>query len=80
MLHDILSTEVFVCAGTERAEADHLFKQMEVSELALKRFLDQEISFSDYCEILELCGVDIDDFLITLEENIEDLCPGLTTL
>lgn len=72
MLQHLLSTEIQLVDKISANEAMHLVKQLEASELALEKFLKNEISFSVYCEILELCDIDIDDYLINLEENLLD--------
>lgn len=70
MLQNLLSTEILVCEQINHSDAEHLIKSLEASELALQKFLAQEISFADYCEILELCGVTMDEYLINLESNL----------
>lgn len=71
MLQNLLSTEIQLVDNISANEAMHLVKQLEASELAREKFLKNEISFSDYCEILELCDIDIDDYLLNLEENLQ---------
>lgn len=70
MLQRVLGLQIITAEGISRDESLHLIKQMECAELALARFLKREISFSDYCDILKLCGVGIDDYLINLEKNL----------
>jgi hypothetical protein len=71
MLSSILNTEInlngFVCID----EANHLIKQQECVELARTRFINGEISFADYCDILELCDINIDQYLVTVENNLQ---------
>ncbi|MEH2244596.1 hypothetical protein [Nostoc sp.] len=52
------------------AESLKLIEQLECAELAQQRFIEGVISFEDYLDILELCEVDIDDYLITVEDNL----------
>ncbi|PAX60042.1 hypothetical protein [Brunnivagina elsteri] len=71
MLDLILDTEInlngFVCLD----EANYLIKQQECIGLAQTRFINGEISFADYCDILELCNVNIDQYLVTVENNLQ---------
>ncbi|MFN6485439.1 MULTISPECIES: hypothetical protein [unclassified Nostoc] len=70
MIQQFLETQIVTTEGMSHDQALHLIKQMECADLALARFLKGEISFSDYCDILELCEVNIDSYLINVEENL----------
>lgn len=51
-------------------EVTHLIKQLEVAELATDKFIKGEINFDDFLELMELAGVDIDEYLIVVEANL----------
>ena len=69
MLKGLLQVGVSICAKVSTEELNQLVKQEQIASLALKRFLAMEISLSDYLEILDLCSVDIDDYLQTVDDN-----------
>lgn len=70
MMQDFMQVGIIIPAGKiSQEEIKNLVKREEVASLALKRFLAAQISFRDYLEILELCKVDIDDYLETVENN-----------
>ncbi|MBW4556412.1 MAG: hypothetical protein KME59_10810 [Trichormus sp. ATA11-4-KO1] len=70
MIAQLLGTEIITTQGMSHDEALHLIQQPECADLALTRFLEGAISFSDYCDILELCEVGMDGYLTNLEENL----------
>lgn len=70
MLDDLLGVEIITqCPSKE--ELEHLIKQEEGARLALDAFLSRRISLEDYCDILELCGVNMDEYIINLQSNIQ---------
>ena len=69
-MKSLLSTQIVIVGKISEEEARHLEKQLQASELALQQFLSNQINFADYLDILELCGVNIDDYLINIEKNI----------
>ncbi|WP_138500898.1 hypothetical protein [Nostoc sp. PA-18-2419] len=71
MLEDILQLRIVTTEGMSESESLKLIEQLECAELAQKRFIEGSISFEDYLDILELCEVDIDDYLEIVEENLE---------
>lgn len=71
MLQSLLATEIYLPHQITEDEANYLIAQSECAELALSRFVAGDISFEDYCDILELCNVDIDNYLLTIEINLE---------
>lgn len=50
-------------------EINFLLKAEETATLALERFLAQEITLQDYADILDVCGIDIDEYLQTVDDN-----------
>lgn len=70
MIEQVLSTEIVIVDRICEEEARHLQKQLETSELALQKFLSNQITFTDYLEILELCGVNIDNYLVNIENSL----------
>ncbi|MEH1810885.1 MAG: hypothetical protein V7K26_00090 [Nostoc sp.] len=69
----LLSTQIVIVGKISNEEARHLEDKLQVSELALQRFIANQISFADYLDIMELCDIDIDDYLINVERNISTL-------
>ena len=69
MLEGLLRVGVSISTGISKDELNQLIKKEATAYLALKRFLAMEISLSDYLEILELCHVDIDNYLQTVDDN-----------
>ena len=70
MLDQYLSTQIITPHAICGDEAAYLIKQLETAQLALKRFMEGVINFADYCDILQLCDVNVDDFLINVEQNL----------
>lgn len=68
-MKSLLSTQIVVVGKISEEEARHLEQKLQVSEFALQRFIANEISFADYLDIMELCDINIDDYLINIEEN-----------
>jgi hypothetical protein len=54
----------------DAGESDYLIQKLSVANLALTHFLREKISFADYLDILETCGIGIDNYLIQVEENL----------
>ena len=70
MIRNLLSTEILIVEKISNEEARQLEKKLELSELALQKFLSSQINLSDYLETLEMCQIDIDDYLLTIENNL----------
>ncbi len=70
MLDDILGLSIITTEKMSESESSKLIEKLECAELAKTRFIKGEISFEDYLDILELCEVDIDNYLITVEDNL----------
>ena len=70
MLDSILELKILTTEGMTDDESTKLIDQLECAELAKQRFIDGSINFEDFLDILELCEVNIDDYLITVEENL----------
>lgn len=71
MLDSLLTIEIYLPHQITEDEASYLIKQAECTELALSKFVAGDISFQDYIDILELCDVNIDDYLLIVEDNLE---------
>ncbi|MBK1989049.1 hypothetical protein A0J48_016130 [Sphaerospermopsis aphanizomenoides BCCUSP55] len=54
------------------AAALDLVERLEAANLAQQRLLEGFISLEDYFDILELCGVDMDQYLGVVEQNVFD--------
>jgi hypothetical protein len=74
MLNQILELEIKIASPMDTSQCQYLIKQLETAELAKDKFLKNQISFQDYIDILEVCNIDIDDYLINLEDNLEEQC------
>lgn len=70
MINEILNLQVITAPGTTIQESKHLIKQLECAELAKTAFIRGELSFQDYCDILQLCGVNVDEYLLQIEANL----------
>ncbi len=70
MLATILQPEINLIHPVCLQEANHLCKQLELAQLATDKFVGCEISFSDFLELMELAEVNIDDYLLTIENNL----------
>lgn len=75
MIEDLLTVEIYLGTPTQD-EIEYLVKAEEACRLALDKFLAQQISLQDYFDILQLAGVNIDDYLLTLENNL--IAVGIT--
>lgn len=70
MLNDALRVGIYIpTRKMTQEEINYLVKQQEVSSLALDRFLGGQISWNDYLDVLEVCNVDVDDYLQTMDDN-----------
>ncbi|MGB3757277.1 MAG: hypothetical protein WBA07_13035 [Rivularia sp. (in: cyanobacteria)] len=70
MIDDALRVGIYVpTRKMSQDEINYLVRQEEVSNLALDRFLSGQISWSDYLDVLEVCNVDVDDYLQTADDN-----------
>jgi hypothetical protein len=74
LINQILELEIKIVAPMETEESQYLIRQLETAELAKDKFLKNQISFQDYIDILEVCDIDIDNYLITLEDNLKEQC------
>ncbi|NJN13890.1 MAG: hypothetical protein HC836_34530 [Richelia sp. RM2_1_2] len=70
MLTEILNLQIIVTPDIEKTESAYLIKQLECAELALNAFVKGDLSLSDYCDILLLCDVNVDDYLLQVEDNL----------
>ncbi len=70
MIDDILGLELITAPSLCREEINYLIKQMECAELAKSAFICGELSLSDYCDILHLCNINVDQYLLIVEENL----------
>lgn len=70
MIGELLSVEILLVPHTSSDEINNLIKREEITSLANSRFTKGEISFQDYIDCLEVAGVWIDDYLLTVENNL----------
>ncbi len=55
------------------SDLDGLINTYAVVELAKDDFLAQKISFQEYIDLLETAQVNIDGYLATIENNLEEM-------
>ncbi|WP_017314923.1 hypothetical protein [Mastigocladopsis repens] len=72
MIRRFLESEIFIAKSDNLTLSDcaRLIQKQEVANLALEKFILGQISFQDYIDILETCEMNIDDYLITVEQNL----------
>lgn len=70
MIHEITGLQLITTPHVSREELNYLIQQMECAELARIAFVRGELSLSDYCDILQLCNINVDQYLLTVEENL----------
>jgi hypothetical protein len=70
MISDLIKCEIFLATQASQEEISDLIKREEIAHLANARFTKGEISFQDYIDCLEVAEVCIDDYLLTVENNL----------
>lgn len=70
MISDLIKCEIVLIPQASQEEISDLIKREEITYLANTRFAKGEISFQDYIDCLEVAGVCIDDYLLTVENNL----------
>ena len=70
MISDLIKCEIVLVPHVSQEEISNLIKREEITNLANTRFAKGEISFQDYIDCLEVAGVCIDDYLLTIENNL----------
>jgi hypothetical protein len=70
MINEVLNLQIITTPGMTIEESEHLIKQLECAELAKTAFIRGELSLEDYCDILQLCGVNVDEYLFQIESNL----------
>lgn len=74
MLNDVLEVGILIpTRPMSRDEIDYLIKQEYTANQAISSFLAHKISWQDCLDILEICGVDIDEYLIQADNNCSEL-------
>lgn len=71
MLRELVQVEIVIPSrDLSKDEIEYFIKQEEVASLAADKFVAGEISLQDYCDVLEVCDVDMDEYLDNLENNL----------
>ncbi|BAY15701.1 hypothetical protein NIES21_15200 [Anabaenopsis circularis NIES-21] len=70
MINEILNLQIITTAGMSIQESEYLIKQLECAELAKSAFAEGKLSLLDYCDILQLCEVNVDEYLTQIETNL----------
>ncbi|MGB3641147.1 MAG: hypothetical protein WBA39_26740 [Rivularia sp. (in: cyanobacteria)] len=70
MIDEITGLQLITTPHVCREELNYLIQQMECAELARIAFIGGELSLSDYCDILQLCNINVDQYLLIVEENL----------
>jgi hypothetical protein len=71
MITDLVKCEILIVPHTSEEEISDLIKREEISYLAHMRLAQGEISFQDYLDCLEVAGVNIDEYLQTINTNCQ---------
>ncbi|PHJ62792.1 hypothetical protein VF14_26875 [Nostoc linckia z18] len=70
MINEILGLQIITTPGMSLEECSYLIKQLECANLAKIQFAQGKLSLEDFCDILELCGVNVDEYLLQVEANL----------
>lgn len=73
MLSEILGVEIPLFPQMSLDEIEIRIEQEECAYLGKIAFLNNQISLEDYFDILELCEVGMDEYLINLESSIKTI-------
>ncbi|MTJ11846.1 hypothetical protein FJR11_04390 [Anabaena sp. UHCC 0187] len=65
----ILDTEIIVSSHLDAIECDDLVKRLDICQEAKSQLLALKISWQDYLDLIEVAGVDIQDYLNITDEN-----------
>lgn len=72
MLNQLLGVEIPLYSEISEDEIQLRCDQEEAAYLGKMDYLKGQITLEDYFDILELCEVDMDGFLLNLEENLTE--------
>lgn len=64
---------LWIPTGQSLEDLELLLNDFSVARNALDNFLQGVISFEDYLDIADSCGVDIDDYLKIIDDNLSVL-------
>jgi hypothetical protein len=70
MLNEILELQIITTPGMSIEECQHLIQKLECANLAKESLIEGNLSLEDYCDILGLCEVNVDEYLINIEDNL----------
>lgn len=70
MLNNILGLTIVTSGDLSESDSLELIEQLECADLAKQNFINGLLSFEDFLDILKLCDVNIDDYLIIVEGNL----------
>ena len=74
MLHNLSDCfTLWMPAGLSAEQFDHEFARQQQVWQATQKLLSGQISLSDAFDIIEYQGVDMDDYVDELEENVNEL-------
>jgi hypothetical protein len=70
MIRSLIGVEIPLFPEICDQEIEKRIEQEEAANLALTCFVAGKISLSDYLDILEMCEVEMDDFISNAENNL----------
>jgi hypothetical protein len=73
MIEQVFNLSIITTKDMSIGEIQDLIDKLQCAELARDAFLASKISFEELIDIYELCGVNVDEYLLTLEENLKEI-------
>ncbi|WP_017656229.1 hypothetical protein [Fortiea contorta] len=70
MIESVIGVEIPLYPQMTEDEIALRLEQEEAAHLGLMAFLKGQITFEEYLDILEMCEVDMDDYVPNLESNL----------
>jgi hypothetical protein len=71
ILDDVVGCHIITTQNMSKEECDDLIKRLEVTRLAGEALATAKITFQDYLDCLEMAQVNINNFLITANDNAQ---------
>lgn len=71
MIADLIKCEILLVPTASEDEISDLIKREEICYLARTKLVNNQISFQDYLDCLEVAGVNIDEYLPIVNTNCQ---------
>lgn len=71
MISDLIKCEILLVPTASEDEISDLIKREEICYLARTKLVNNQISFQDYLDCLEVAGVNIDEYLPIVNTNCQ---------